>query len=462
MEFCGTFPDTIPDPPGPQDAGDVCEVVNSQQSEYDDARVFTALSVVHPMVDADIMDSPVRTVTKSEHTDCSPKPVPREVIDVEDSPAKRVSADSPAGQRVTGDACGDASPLKCTSVEPLSSDAYGDVSPLKCASVEPLSSDAYGDVSPLKMPVLSVVGNTSAAASTCSDIGEMDAQEMLDDGEEFWDWCENDAEAFASQLQDFYAATGYVGDDIDNASMVPQVGDDLGERGPADVELLQTASGAADIISIKQLEKEHANVLRTSYTDRTAYMRFIRQSVSKKKPIPANLITRFQTDRQSLFADFVETDECWYTISLIETRRQTMTKEGSKKYRLMSQQDLYEKYKDLQIVNKIKESKIKAGLWSHDPNCPDLEECNLYYCLDVMTVEENHRYQIEQTLQGACTPDASAVAKMLGDGGHFADNQIPVRATMPSAFFNAAASTLQPGIEHSELMAASPARISQK
>ena len=132
----------------------------------------------------------------------------------------------------------------------------------------------------------------------------------------------------------------------------------------------QPISIEAARLAIKRLGNHHAAKVRTSYSDRNTWMRFHRQGQSTKKPVSATCAARFLADKQSLFAVFLESGEEWAVVDLIEERRQRHRKASQTKYRLMSRNDLHQKYQNPCIVSQIIKAKTDAGLFSADPNTP--------------------------------------------------------------------------------------------
>ena len=132
---------------------------------------------------------------------------------------------------------------------------------------------------------------------------------------------------------------------------------------------------------------QHEATVRTSYSDKNAYMRFYRQAKGKRKAIPSNLVPRFASDRQSLFLDFVEANEDWGVVSVMEMKRQIHVQSGTTQYRLMNRRELLERYPhDAAFVDHIIETKRRQQLASPDPDCPESRAHDYFYCRDLVVM----------------------------------------------------------------------------
>ena len=84
-------------------------------------------------------------------------------------------------------------------------------------------------------------------------------------------------------------------------------------------------------------------------------------------------MTRFEGDRQSLFADYCESGEDWGVVMVFEQRRQRSQKASKSVWRYKGKKDLFDVYGDWTVVQRIVDAKTKAGLYVKNPDIDDPE-----------------------------------------------------------------------------------------
>ena len=263
-----------------------------------------------------------------------------------------------------------------------------------------------------------------------------------------------DGAAPADDVSDLLLTCFHDGYDADNESAFDSLAVHDGSTDAGDISRLQdvedTEDDAADGSSMtrEMIEYKHRQIMHSSYTNKAAYMRFCRQASSTKRPIQAELATRFSTDKQSLFLDYIESGENWLVCQAIEARRQVLHKKGKTVYRLKTKRDLMVQYGDDEgLVNEIIASKRKQGLASTNPECPHRADQDLFYCLDEVSMAENHVLEHSQEMRGETEIDKE-LTKQLFNGSAFGDKAVPLRSGHPLAVWDQVSSGLQSGESH--------------
>jgi hypothetical protein len=200
-------------------------------------------------------------------------------------------------------------------------------------------------------------------------------------------------------------------------------------------------AGSEKPLTRREIEVKHSRILASSYSNKNAYMRFARQSKSRKKPLDPKLMERFLKDKQSLFLDYLESGEDWLTVTALEVRRQLHSKVARTKYALRTRGFLIERYNgNVEMVDSICAAKRRAGLCSPDPDCPEHRENDLYYVRDEVSVEDINLSSHETILQGTARVSKDG-AKALFENDKFKDSAVPIRAAVPAGLWGQMDST---------------------
>ncbi len=121
---------------------------------------------------------------------------------------------------------------------------------------------------------------------------------------------------------------------------------------------------------------------------------------------------------------------------------------GKTVYRLKTKRDLMVQYGDDEgLVNEIIASKRKQGLASKNPECPHRADQDLFYCLDEMSMAENHILEHSQEMRGETEIDKE-LTKQLFNGSAFGDKAVPLRSGHPLAVWDKVSSGVQSGESH--------------
>ncbi len=117
-------------------------------------------------------------------------------------------------------------------------------------------------------------------------------------------------------------------------------------------------------------------------------------------------------------------------------------------FRLKNKRELMVQYGDDEgLVNEIIASKRKQGLASKNPECPHRADQDLFYCLDEMSMAENHILEHSQEMRGETEIDKE-LTKQLFNGSAFGDKAVPLRSGHPLAVWDQVSSGLQSGESH--------------
>lgn len=132
--------------------------------------------------------------------------------------------------------------------------------------------------------------------------------------------------------------------------------------------------------------------------------------------------------RAQLFEEFVQANEDWNASTMVINSRTTQSEKKRGVYKLMSEEDLLEKYRgNKDMVASIIKDKEELGMWERNP---DYKEQKMYHCWDATaTIRDNtHATSTEVTTEGGISTqdaqpmllDASALPTASGalDGGN--------------------------------------------